>query len=299
VVLVANHGQTVYHRPSQEHPELGQLTLQLGSLSRLATQLKQGHPHLLVMGHFREGDCASGGQGAPLVPFYDALFLKPVGGGTSVAHNLGGISNVTVLPSQGQPFAFDTGVANIWMDAVCQYYFKRPYDEGGQLARQGTGIPSLFNALIHHPFHGLMPPKSTGRDDYNWQHLHQHITHHVDSSHTRHDILYTTLEATAYAMAQAYSAYIVPRLGNETIERIIFSGGGAENTLLLERFAHHLQAFGLKVPQFTTPDELGIPNKAKEALAFALLGWAKALNLPSNVPSCTGATTFTSLGVVS
>jgi anhydro-N-acetylmuramic acid kinase len=298
VTLVANHGQTIYHKPSQVATILGQFTLQLGNLPRLAFLLKQHHPALMVMGHFREADCAAGGQGAPLVPFYDALFLKPQQGGTRVAHNLGGISNVTVLPSHGQPFAFDTGVANIWMDAVCQYYFKVPYDAGGELARKGHCIQPLFNALIHHPFHKLIPPKSTGRDDYNWQHLHEHISHHVDSAHTRHDILFTTLEATAYAMAQAYSTHILPRLGDETLEGIVFSGGGAENVLLLERFTHYLNTFDVAIPPFITPEQLGVPNKAKEALAFALLGWAKALNLPSNVPSCTGASAYISLGLM-
>ena len=37
-------------------------------------------------------------------------------------------------------------------------------------------------------------------------------------------------------------------------------------------------------------DALGLPSAAKEAVAFALLGWFTAHGLPGTLPSCTGAT---------
>ena len=38
-----------------------------------------------------------------------------------------------------------------------------------------------------------------------------------------------------------------------------------------------------------TTDELGLPTDAKEAIAFALLGWCTLHGLPGNAPSATGA----------
>jgi anhydro-N-acetylmuramic acid kinase len=301
VAIVSNHGQTVYHQLASE-VGLGRMTLQLGNLSRLAERIRGICPYARVLGHFREGDTAHGGQGAPLVPFYDAVLLgQPEE--AFIAHNLGGISNVTVIPPRHghapfDVFAFDTGVANIWMDAVCHHYYGVAYDAGGHLAREGSRIESLFQALVAHPFHRLPPPKSTGRDEYHWEGLRQHIAHHRDSTHTRGDVLYTVMDATAYAMAEAYHTYIFPRLESVPLKGILFSGGGAENLTLLDAFSRHLESLTHRpCPPLLSPEALNIPNKAKEALAFALLGWAKTLHLPNNLPACTGSRAYTSLGV--
>ena len=45
-----------------------------------------------------------------------------------------------------------------------------------------------------------------------------------------------------------------------------------------------------------TTDELGVPAGEKEAVAFALIGWATLHGLPGNVPSCTGASGARVLG---
>ncbi|WP_344017384.1 anhydro-N-acetylmuramic acid kinase [Microlunatus capsulatus] len=43
-------------------------------------------------------------------------------------------------------------------------------------------------------------------------------------------------------------------------------------------------------------DELGLPAGAKEAYAFALLGYFTLAGLPASVPSCTGARHASVLG---
>jgi anhydro-N-acetylmuramic acid kinase len=47
-----------------------------------------------------------------------------------------------------------------------------------------------------------------------------------------------------------------------------------------------------------TIDELGVPSDAKEAYAFALMGFLTVHGLPGTVPSCTGAAGARVLGSI-
>jgi hypothetical protein len=46
-------------------------------------------------------------------------------------------------------------------------------------------------------------------------------------------------------------------------------------------------------------DEFGLPAKAKEAVAFALLGYEGLHGRPGTIPSCTGAERSSVLGAIS
>ena len=290
VVAVCNHGQTVFH---QQDKTAGMGTIQLGDASRLAETLG-----MRVVADFRRGDIAVGGQGAPLLPFYDALRLSHAEQ-TVVAHNLGGISNVSVLPAHAlemDPFAFDTGLANLWIDRAMHAYFGKPYDEDGTIARQGQPIEALVTAILAHPFHQQHPPKSTGRDDFSDEALHAFVAQHAKDS-SKEAIVASLTHATALSMVKAYQAFILPRVGR--VDAIFMSGGGLYNTYLMDLFKTYWQEEGLGVlPELKQPEAVGIPNKAKEALGFAWLGWAKWHGLPNNVPSCTGAGAYVSGGII-
>jgi anhydro-N-acetylmuramic acid kinase len=290
VVAVCNHGQTVFHQ-RDETGDMG--TIQLGDASRLAETLG-----MRVVADFRRGDIAVGGQGAPLLPFYDALRLSQAEQ-TIVAHNLGGISNVSVLPAHAlemDPFAFDTGLANLWIDRAMQAYFGKPFDEDGSIARQGKPIEALVTAILAHPFHQQHPPKSTGRDDFSDEALHALVRQYANGS-SKEAIVASFTHATALSMVKAYQAFILPRVGH--VDAIFMSGGGVDNRYLIELFETYWQQEGLGVlPELKRTEAVGIPNKAKEALGFAWLGWAKWHGLPNNVPSCTGAGAYVSGGVI-
>ena len=60
--------------------------------------------------------------------------------------------------------------------------------------------------------------------------------------------------------------------------------------------AEELKPLGLKVRR---TDDFGLPAEAKEAAAFALLGYQTWRRLPSNIPSATGAKRPAILGKVS
>ena len=161
--LVGSHGQTVQHVPEAEEVAGVPVrsTLQIGCPAVLATRL--GTP---VVADFRAGDVALGGQGAPLAPTLDgALFAHP--DEARVLLNLGGIANLTVLPPGGPPrAAFDTGPANMVLDALALRLTGTPYDADGALAAQGTPDDALVADVLAAPFFAAAPPKSTGREDF-------------------------------------------------------------------------------------------------------------------------------------
>ena len=127
VELVGCHGQTLYH---QGEPErfLGHrisTTWQTGEGAVIAARV--GVP---VVSDFRPADMAAGGKGAPLVPFLDYLLYRDPRRGR-VAQNIGGIANLTAIPSAALPdrvLAFDTGPGNMVIDAVTERLFHQPFD---------------------------------------------------------------------------------------------------------------------------------------------------------------------------
>ena len=180
IKAIGSHGQTIRHRP--EHG----FTLQIGD-PNIITEITQ----IPVISDFRRRDLAAGGQGAPLVPaFHQDIFQHE--SIHRVILNLGGIANVSILPAgqSDQVYGFDTGPANILMDAWCQRYTGQPFDENGNWAAYGTPIRSLLDRLQEHEFFSKEPPKSTGREDFNLEWLDEQI------ADWRNDLQYDELEDT-------------------------------------------------------------------------------------------------------
>ena len=294
VLCVGPHGQTVYHQPpSVEHP-MG-VTLQLGDLALMAKELQ-----LPIIGDFRLRDMACGGQGAPLVPFLDALFFSEAGK-VKCLQNMGGIGNVTVLNGvEANPIAFDTGAGNMLIDGAMMALLGLPYDKNGETANRGTLIPTLLEQLKQHPFLGQLPPKSTGREAWGASFF-QPLIDEFQPHHTPEDIIATFTAFTAWSLVDAYERYVLPHVPR--IDEVLITGGGAYNPALLGWVQHwmaHSSVFLAKggIPSFATCEAYGMPNMAKEAVAFALLAWARWYGLPNNIPACTGAIGFVSMGHV-
>ena len=103
--LIGSHGQTIYHQPKQDGNRIPS-TLQIGEPAVIAYET-----NTTVISNFRTMDMAAGGQGAPLVPYSEVILYRDPSK-NRLLQNIGGISNVTVIPNQQSDqnvIAFDTG----------------------------------------------------------------------------------------------------------------------------------------------------------------------------------------------
>src|SRR5258707_5281381 len=121
IALIGSHGQTIFHqgKPANFLGRPTASTLQIGESALIAAGTG-----ITTVGDFRPADIALGGQGAPLVPYADYLLYRQKKLGR-VSLNLGGIANITVLPRAAKPhqvFAFDTGPANMLIDALVSHF---------------------------------------------------------------------------------------------------------------------------------------------------------------------------------
>jgi anhydro-N-acetylmuramic acid kinase len=273
VAAVASHGQTVWHVP-------GHSTWQFGESAVIAE--RTGFD---VISDFRVRDGAAGGQGAPLVPIADAmLFAHPAS--WRALQNLGGIGNVTVVPPGGVTTsvrAFDTGPGVVVIDAVTRTVLPdQRFDEGGKLARTGTPIEEAAGDALSHPYFAAPPPKSTGRELFSPVWIEQFIAscRRYRPEATNGDLVATAVLLTARSIAEAFRRFIP-----EPVTELLVSGGGAENPALLDAIRSELPNT-VDVKRFA---DVYFDGEAKEAVAFALLGWLFLNGRAGNVVTVTGA----------
>jgi anhydro-N-acetylmuramic acid kinase len=292
IVLIGSHGQTIFHQ--------GQPVSYLGR--RTASTLQMGEPSMIAartgittIADFRPADIALGGQGAPLVPYADYLLYRHKKLGR-VSLNLGGIANITVLPAAAKPsqvFAFDTGPANMLIDALVFHFTdgRHRFDKNARLAQTGRSLPALLDELMRDPYLKLPPPKSTGREYYGRAYAKQILAlgrrHHAKPA----DLIRAATIFTALSIVDALNRFV---LSKTKVHQLIVSGGGARNPLILAQLAATLPKI-----EVLPSSHLGIPEDAKEAFAFALLAYEAFHRRASNLPSATGARGLAILGKIS
>ncbi|MFC9632925.1 anhydro-N-acetylmuramic acid kinase [Streptomyces mirabilis] len=261
--LVASHGQTVYHwvEDGRAHG-----TLQLGQPAWIAEAT--GLP---VVADFRPRDIAAGGQGAPLVSLVDLLWLRGRAG-TPVALNLGGIANLTAPDGT----AFDSGPGCALVDVAVRGLTggRLNYDVDGALAARGTVHEPLLDRLLAEPYYALPAPKTTGKELFHLGHLRDALTGF--GTLTAEDVIATLTRLTARTVADA-----VRSVG---ATEVIASGGGTRNPALMAMLDAELPGVPVR-----TSDALGLPAAAKEAYAFAVLGFLTLHGLTGTDPVSTGA----------
>ena len=272
VAAIASHGQTVWHEP-------GHSTWQFGQPAVIAERTG-----IDVVSDFRARDVAAAGQGAPLVPAADALLFAHATEWRAL-QNLGGIGNVTIVPPGGVPMstrAFDTGPGVVVIDGVTRIVAPGlSYDADGRLARSGTPIEAVVRETLEHPYFASPPPKSTGRELFDPAFIGRFIQRCRD---TKPNVTAGDLVATAVALTAASIADAIRRFVPEPVSELIASGGGAENPALVEAIAQALPSFSVR--RFS---DVFFDGEAKEAVAFALLGYLHLVREPGNLPSVTGA----------
>lgn len=273
--LICSHGQTVYHWV-EDGRALG--TLQLGQAAWIAE--RTGLP---VVSDTRVRDLTVGGQGAPLVSVLDVLLLGDPNGAARAALNLGGIANLTAVLPDGPPIAYDIGPANALIDAAVRHLSGgvEQFDRDGRRASRGRVHQALLDRLLDEPYYRQAPPKTTGKELFNLRYLQERAR--------SFDVAPDDLVATVTALTVETVAQEVARLA---VEEVFVSGGGSRNGTLMGWLRDRLPG---RVVLRSSAD-LGVPESAKEALAFALIGFLSAMGLPATVPSCTGGSRAVILG---
>ena len=285
---LAVHGQTVWHQPKPVVWDDINLTgsLQIIDAPRLA--IKTGVP---VINNFRTADMAVGGQGAPLVPFADLKLFGNLFPEDCIVLNCGGMANITAIRkvnNKAEVFcAFDTGPANVLMDAYMQTNNIGNYDKDGLLAASGSTIKEILDDIMQDPYFKAPYPKSTGREYFN-----QSILGRFNSGYSNADVMSTLLDVTVLSIAEAIKM-LDGKLRFPL--RLIAAGGGALNKELIRRLKTELMGYC----SVCTSEDFGVPIMAREAMAFAILGYAFIVGEPSNVPTATGAKCPVILGQLS
>lgn len=267
---IGAHGQTIRH-----NPQIGAST-QLINGALLAELTKTD-----VITDFRSRDLAAGGEGAPLVPAFHKWVLS--GDVPRGILNIGGISNLTILPERGsedEVLGFDCGPGNVLMDAWIEKVNHVRYDRDAMWARSGKVIPQLLESLKQEKFFSQVPPKSTGRELFNLPWLEARL-----NGEKPEDVQRTLVSFTAETVTDAIRNF-APH-----IKELRVCGGGAKNPLMISELA-------LLNPDLlvTTTADLGVDPQDVEGLAFAWLAYRFDRRETGNLPSATGASGSRILG---
>ena len=262
IELIGLQGQTVLHAPpGPDRPE-GR-TIQLIDAPAVARALAAPTVYDL-----RQDDVAAGGQGAPLAPIYHAALVRYSGLHVPMAVlNLGGVANLTLIRSDGELEAFDTGPGVGMIDLVVQDRTDRRYDEDGKLARAGQANERALNAYLSDPYFQRRGPKSLDRFDFRLDRV---------VAMTLPDAAATLTAFTAEAVWRGLQAC------SEIPLRVVVTGGGRHNPALMDAIR------GVCPLPVLTAEDVHWRGDSIEAEAFAFLAARSMMALPISFPGTTG-----------
>jgi len=279
IKAIGSHGQTIFHHPEGHHP----FSLQIGNANVIAE-----HTGISTVADFRQRDMVLGGQGAPLVPAFHKNLFEDKQQHRAII-NIGGISNITVLPATDtghQVIGFDTGPGNVLLDTWYEQHQHGPYDHDGLWAAAGTINKELLAHLLKDEYFKQAIPKSTGREYFNLAWLHKKLTEFQRQLEPQ-DVQATLTALTAHTIAQD-----IHRYASQT-KAIYICGGGSHNSSLMAMLQQSLANIAV-----STTEELGLHADWVEACAFAWLAAQTLANKTGNLPDVTGAQRATILGGV-
>lgn len=313
--LIASHGQTVAHLPGEFPPA----TLQVGEPAVIAARTG-----CLTVADFRPADLALGGQGAPLVPFFDAWLLGRHAEVDRVTINIGGMANLSWIPADGGPvLGWDTGPGNVLVDALAEIFTGQAMDPEGQLAARGQVLEPMLDRLLAHSYFHQTGPKSTGREAFgrelaaslastgqplegtlrfapvssgpalqgatlSGELARSDTASSLSQRDAAPDLLRTAVALTAESLARSLATVV-----RGPFEAVV-GGGGVRNPVMMEELRVRLGRLGMTA--LRTFDEFGVPASARECAAFAVMGHETVWGRPSALPSVTGASRPAVLG---
>jgi anhydro-N-acetylmuramic acid kinase len=273
ICAIGCHGQTIRHAT----PSSGKIpfSLQIGDANILAAET--GVP---VVADFRRKDMALSGQGAPLVPaFHQYAFASAMA--NRVIVNIGGISNISIVSSDGSCSGFDTGPGNLLMDLWSQIHLGTRYDNNGDWAANGEPCQAFLKLMKNCEFFSQPAPKSTGRELFNHQWLNTQLAQFTELAPK--DVQSTLLSLTAETICEAILNL------DTSADEVYICGGGAYNGQLMAKLSEQL-------PNLQSTESLGIAPNLVEGCAFAWLAKQRLDHQHGNLPEATGAKRKTILG---
>jgi len=266
VDLISTHGQTIIHQS-------GIKSVQIGNPKFIYDRFK-----VPVIHNFRQKDISLGGTGAPLVPFLDWLLFNKLKKNT-VAVNIGGIANITFIPSSGlrnEVLGFDTGPGMALIDEYVKSEFNNMYDVDSKYSSKGSVSNEMLEYLLEDKFVLSYPPKSTTREYFGCKYLSK--IKNKFKSIDKYDFLRTLVKFTS----EAISHNIYHLLKKVKIDKVVISGGGAHHKLLVNDLKENFSNLYLM-----NKYKISVDNK--EAFLMAVLGYTCYNNIINNMPSVTGA----------
>ncbi len=288
--LICSHGQTIYHIPEPilDSGYSVRSTLQIGEGAVIARRTG-----VITVSDFRVMDMAAGGQGAPLVPYADFLLYRQ-NDATVGLQNVGGIGNITVLPtgcSSEDVIAFDTGPGNMIIDEFVRLYSNGSleYDKGGAIAGRGKVNCDMLREFMSHEYIYRGYPKTTGRELFGRDYARATYMKWSNKGVSAFDMIATATMFTASSIEYACSKTV-----NMHIDELILGGGGAWNRTLLSDLAALMP--NTKV---ITQSDIGCNIDAKEAIAFAILGNETIEGNTNDLRAVTGASFSQIMGKIS
>jgi anhydro-N-acetylmuramic acid kinase len=273
ICAIGCHGQTIRHStPSEGNIPF---SLQIGDANILAA--KTGVP---VVADFRRKDMALGGQGAPLVPAFHQYAFADAKVNRAIV-NIGGISNISIVSSDGNCSGFDTGPGNLLMDLWSQIHLGTRYDNNGDWAANGEPCQAFLELMKSYEFFSQPAPKSTGRELFNHQWLNAQLAQFTKLA--PQDVQSTLLSLTAETISEAILNL------DTSADEVYICGGGAYNGQLMAKLSEQL-------PNLHSTESLGIAPNLVEGCAFAWLAKQRLDHQYGNLPEATGAKRKTILG---
>lgn len=277
VDLIGSHGQTIRHLPN--------FTKFLGKKIRATFQIAEPsviakRTGVLTVADFRPADIATGGEGAPLVPYPHFLLFGTSGKRTAIL-NIGGIANITAWSKNSSKIlAFDTGPGNMLVDFLMKKLFQKDFDRNGAVTLKGKVNLALLKWCLEHPYFSKRPPKSSGREEFGENFARQFLAQARKMKVNQTDIITTAGELTVQAVFLAYTRFIKPKFKTE---QLLLTGGGGKNLYFKKRLKEML-----KPTEVESVNTLGFNPDSLEAVSFALLGYLTVLGQPGNLTSATG-----------
>ncbi len=271
VKAIGSHGQTIKHSSSRKNP----FSLQIGNaeLVRKLTGIKVVHG-------FRQSDIANGGMGAPLTPAFHQEYMSKEKVNRAII-NIGGITNVTLLPSKGKVLGWDIGPGNCYIDQAVKKISngKKQFDNKGALAKKGNPqvLKTSIKKFLNSSYFKKSIPKSQSVENYDLEKFRFDLLEKKKFKDV--DLISGLTEITFQSILRDLQKYCTQDY------EIYFCGGGTKNDYLMDKF----KKLNLANLQFFKTSNLGIDPLDVEAMTFAWLAKKRLEKQKIKLTSVTGS----------